>query len=268
MTARMGRPIAKTYELLGKHKTMKELANMVGCSISTMCKRLQKMTPAAAVALGANGNDSRCACHEYQGQLLNAAELAKIAGCSQRTMQRRLKRQNSVDRAVDMGPADPRRPRPEARKPKPPKVSPRDRATKYTHEGQQVTAVDLAALAGCSADTMRARLRSGIDPVAAVEMGKADIRRKRKTSIATAEKSKGKHVKSRELRETSWRMAVLAKDKRTGPQGEVIVPKGLQVRRELAPIGRFESAGPVPSVVDSSACRPWAVAATARGSHV
>lgn len=244
MTARMGRPIAKTYELLGKHKTMKELANMVGCSISTMCKRLQKMTPAQAVALGANGNESRCACHEYQGQVLNAAALAKIAGCSQRTMQRRLQRQNSVDRAVAMGPADPRRPRPEARKPKPPKVSPRDRATKYMHDGQQVTAVDLAALAGCSADTMRARLRAGIAPALAVEMGKADIRRKRVLAQKPERKSAAvephRHAKRRARQQASWQAAKIAKDARRSPQGEVIVPKGLQVQRAPAPRGRFD----------------------------
>lgn len=97
--------------------------------------------------------------YAYQGRQVSVAELAKLAGCKHQAMWERL-RKHSADRAVKLG-ADARD---AVRGGRP--------ARTYNYRGANLTLAELATRAGCSENTMKARLhRQKRSPEEAVGMG-------------------------------------------------------------------------------------------------
>lgn len=111
----------KHYLIDGKPLTLRQLAQLAGCSPGCMTQRLKRHTPEAAVAMGAadktrialetaaprteSANKTRLASVErfpFKGQQLTCAELAALAGITPHRMRLRL-RYRTPEQAVAMG---------------------------------------------------------------------------------------------------------------------------------------------------------------------
>lgn len=149
------------YTLNGEKVTLRQLATLAGCSYAAMVRRVQFHEPAEAVAMGASSRSANA--------------------CTSHLAPYRF---------------------PVTRKEPPPRPEydgKRERAAKemtrvITLNGQPTTILALAALAGCSWDVMRYRLKNN-SPEQAVAMGPADRQRNHHSKRAEAAKPEPKRTR-------------------------------------------------------------------------
>lgn len=158
--------------------------------------------------------------HSYQGRLVSVNDLAEAAGCSWSCMQQRLRR-HTPDVAVAMGASGERGvKRPEFTRAATEAAA--AKAKRFDYKGQQLTARELAALAGCTAKQMHLRLRH-CSAERAVAMGAADIRGKRRFDVP----SDGTQARAAEPARKAATTPAPAAD------AEIIIPAN--VKRTVAP---------------------------------
>lgn len=125
----------KLYNYNGKEYTVKELAELAGCSYNCMLERLKHYPVEEAI-----NKDPNIKTYNYQGKYYTARQLAKLAGCSYRSFLARLHKY-SVEEAVNGD------------------FTPGLRLSKlYTYKGKEYTIKELAELAGCSVGALKNRL--------------------------------------------------------------------------------------------------------------
>lgn len=114
-----GRNPVQFFDFGGEKKTVKDLADLAGCSAEAMRTRLKTYSPEIAVEMGKADPSRRpegwshpsAKRYTFNGQQLTISELAKLAGCKDNTMRGRLKTMEAVE-AVAMGAGDVKRKRP------------------------------------------------------------------------------------------------------------------------------------------------------------
>lgn len=130
-----------------------------------------------AAAPGTQSQHRTIGRHLYMGRSVSIADLARMAGCDWNCMSQRL-RHRTPEEAVAMGPAG----APGVRRGPRTAIATKARvagAKRFAYQGQQLTAAELAALAGTTAHQMQLRLRSK-NAEDAVALGPARPRAKNK----------------------------------------------------------------------------------------